>query len=345
MHRREPGDVAAGPTPAPGAGRDDGESAAEPAPPRNRAAIALRLAGIAVAAAAVALCVYTLVDQWSSISDALRQASLAWLVVAFVASGLSMIGLGLLWWRCFHVFGTPIRVVHALTWYFGGELGKYLPGGFWQVVGRGELARRGGVRRSTGYATTLISYAAMCVGAAATCGLLAPVVALDGGGLGWALSLLLLVPVGVVVVHPAVLGRLLRLGGRLTKGRLDLDPPDWSAMLGLIARAVPTWLLLGAASVAVTASLGYDQHPARIAFAAIAAWILGFLAVPVPAGAGVRELIFVGLCGLASGPAVAVAAIARLLLVVVDAVGGVTGLWLSRRLTATTATTAAPRSG
>lgn len=294
----------------------------------------MRVVGIAVALIAVALCVHTLVDQWTSISDALAHAALGWLVVAFVCSAASMTGLGLLWWRCFTVFGTPIRVVHAITWYFGGELGKYLPGGVWQVVGRGELARRGGVRRSTGYTTTLISYAAMCVGAAAACGLLAPFVVLDGSGLGWALLLLLLVPVGVVAVHPSVLGIVLRLGGRLTKGRLDLEPPAWPAMIGLIVRALPTWALLGAASVAVTASLGYDQNPARVAFAAIAAWIVGFLAVPVPAGAGIRELIFVGISGLDSGPAVAVAAIARLLLIVVDAIGGVVGLWLARRLAA-----------
>ena len=198
-----------------------------------------------------------------------------------------MTTLGLLWWRCFAVFGVQVPAGHAVAWYFGGELGKYLPGGVWQVVGRGELARRAGVRRSTGYSTTLISYAAMCVGAAATCGLLAAPAAWSGSSLGWAWLLLLLVPAGLVAVHPAVFGRLLRLGSRLTKGRLDLAPPPWPTMIGLIACSIPAWFFLGAASVAVTASLGYDQHPARVAFAAIAAWILGFLAVPIPAGAGV----------------------------------------------------------
>jgi glycosyltransferase 2 family protein len=103
-------------------------------------------------------------------------------------------------------------------------------------------------------------------------------------------------------------------------------------MVGLIACSIPAWFFLGLASVAVTAALGFDQHPARIAFAAVAAWILGFLAVPIPAGAGVRELIFVALSGLESGPGVAVAAIARLLLIIVDGLGGLLGLWFSRRL-------------
>jgi glycosyltransferase 2 family protein len=299
---------------------------------RRRAVRAIRVGGVVIALIAVGLCARTLANQWSEVSDAIASARIGWLVVAFLASAASMIGLGLLWWRCFAVFGTHVPAGHAVSWYFGGELGKYLPGGVWQIVGRGELARRAGVRRSTGYSTTLISYAAMCVGAATTCGLLAAPAAWAGSSLGWAWLLLLLIPAGLIVVHPVVFGRILQLGSRLTKGRLDLEPPPWPTMVGLIACSIPAWFFLGLASVAVTAALGFDQHPARIAFAAIAAWILGFLAVPIPAGAGVRELIFVALSGLESGPGVAVAAIARLLLIIVDGLGGLLGLWFSRRL-------------
>jgi glycosyltransferase 2 family protein len=300
---------------------------------RSRAAVWLRIGGIAVAVLAVALCVKTLSDQWSSIRSSIAHANLAWIAVALVCSAAGMTFLGLLWWRCLHVFGSPNRKRDAVAWYFGGELGKYLPGGIWPVLGRGELAQRGGVSRGDAYATTLISYAVMCIAAAITCGVLAPVVAADGHGLGWGWALLLLIPVGLAAVHPAVLGRILRLGKRVTRGRVDLTPPRWTTMLELVAIAVPTWVLVGTASAAVTEALGYHQQPARVMFAAVAAWILGFLAVPVPAGAGVRELVFVGLSGLAHAPAVAVAAIARLLLIVVDAVGGILGLWFSRRST------------
>ena len=105
-----------------------------------------------------------------------------------------------------------------------------------------------------------------------------------------------------------------------------LVAPTWGRMIGLILISVPTWLAVGGASAAITAALGYQQNPAQVALAAIVAWIVGFLAVPVPAGAGIRELVFVALCGLEAGPAVAVAAIARVTLMVVDGVGGVAGL-------------------
>jgi uncharacterized membrane protein YbhN (UPF0104 family) len=293
---------------------------------------AVRIAGILVAVAAVALCVRTIAGQWSSIRPALAQASPGWLIAALACSAASMTGLGLLWWRCLRIFGSAVRPGAAVAWYFGGELGKYVPGGVWTVLGRGELARRGGmVSRSTGYATTLISYGTMCVGAASMCGLLAPFLPPDGGGLGWTWAMVLLVPLGVAAVHPAVFGRVLVLARRATRGRVDLAPPTWPSMLRLIAWSLPTWVLLGAAAVLVTEALGFPQHPARVAFAAIAAWIIGFLAVPVPAGAGLRELIFVAVCGLPAAPAVAVAAVARALFLVVDGAGGVLGLWYTQR--------------
>lgn len=288
-----------------------------------------RILGVTVAFVAVALCLKTLVDQWSLVGPALRRTRLEWILLAGLCSALAMTGLGVLWWRCLRLYGAPVRLADTTAWYFGGELGKYVPGGVWSVLGRGELAQRGGVGRGLAYSTTLLSYGSMCIAAAVVCGGLAPVAA-RGDGLGWGWVVLALIPVGLLAVHPVVLGPALRCVSRISKGRADLQVRSWGSMVGLILWSLPTWILVGVASSAVTAALGYDQQPARVAFAAIAAWILGFLAVPVPAGAGVRELAFVALCGLAAGPATAVAALARLLLIAVDAVGGLAGLWWAR---------------
>jgi len=305
------------------------ESGAPAAP--SRLARAVKLAGIGVAVLAVALCVVTLVRAWGDISHSVAHANLGWLLVGLICAAGSMTGLGVLWWRCLGLFGHPVRLGSAVSWYFGGELGKYVPGGVWPVLGRGELASRAGIPRTTGYVTTLISYAAMCIGSALVCGVLAPIVAADGQGLSYGWLMLLLIPIGLAALHPAVLGRLLVLGGKLTKGRVTIQPQPWSKMVGLTLTSCATWVLVGATSVAVTQSLGYSQPPARVAFAAVAAWIIGFLAIPVPAGAGLRELVFLAVSGLDHGPALAVAAIARVLFIVVDGLGGAIGLAAVRR--------------
>ena len=302
---------------------------------RKRGSQLLRVFGIAAAVVAVVLCIDALASQWKIVSHAISHMALGWMTLALVASAASMTGLGLLWWRCLHLFGSPATATDSVAWYFGGELGKYLPGGVWTVLGRGELARRGGgVSRANAYATTLISYGAMCIGAAMVCGVFAPFLARDADGLGYGWLLLALIPAGLIVVHPIVMSRVFALAERLTKGRLALQAQSWAQMVRLVAWSIPTWLLLGAAAAMVTRSFHFDQQPARVAFAAVAAWIIGFLAVPVPAGAGLRELVFIGLSGLDVGPGAAVAAGARLLLILVDAVGGIAGLGRVRRVAA-----------
>lgn len=307
-------------------------AADNPGPPSSTLARLIKLIGIGVALLAVALCAVALIRSWGDISHSISHAHPVWLIIALLCAAGSMVGLGVLWWRCLARFGHPVQLPAAVSWYFTGELGKYVPGGVWPVLGRGELAARAGIRRSTGYVTTLICYAAMCIGSALICGVLAPIVAADGNGLSYGWLMLLLIPVGLAALHPAVLGRLLAIGSRLTRGRVSIEPRPWREMVGLTLWSCGSWVLVGATSVAVTEALGYSQQPARVAFAAVAAWILGFLAIPVPAGAGLRELIFLAVSGLDNGPALAVAAIARVLFILVDGLGGTLGL-LSMRHT------------
>src|SRR5206468_6142727 len=96
----------------------------------------LRLAGASVAALAIALCVRTLVVSWPRAHAALASAGPGWLVLALALSAAAMLGLALVWWRCLRLFGAPVPVTSATAWYFGGELGKYVPGGIWTVLGR-----------------------------------------------------------------------------------------------------------------------------------------------------------------------------------------------------------------
>jgi uncharacterized membrane protein YbhN (UPF0104 family) len=293
--------------------------------PRADAARLLRIGGVLVALAAVGFCVKTLVGDWSKVGASVEHASLGWLMVATGCGAIAMAGLGVLWWQCLRAFGERRGLVLALSWYFGGELGKYLPGGIWPVVGRGELAARGGINRVTGYATTLIAYGCMCAGAIVVCGLIAPVAAT------WGWALVALVPIGLLAVHPGLLRRLLALArrpsrGRLSRGWIGIGPPPWPGMVRLVGWSIPAWLLLGVSSTAVAHALGIHQDVARVMFAAIVAWIVGFLAVPVPAGVGLREVVFIALSGLPAVEATAVAATARVLLVAVDSIAGVLGL-------------------
>ncbi|MFD1859738.1 lysylphosphatidylglycerol synthase transmembrane domain-containing protein [Aeromicrobium camelliae] len=294
----------------------------------------VRIGGIVLGVLALTLCIRAIVQEWADISTAVRRADVRWLVAALALSGASMASLGVLWQRCLAVFGHRTPLGATISWYFAGELGKYVPGGVWAVLGRGELAYRlAGVPRSVAYGTTLVSYGTMCLSAAFVCAALIPWVFVGGGDPGWYVVTVVLVPLGVGIVHPVPFGRILALGRRATGGKLDLHPARWGQMIALIVWGIPAWLLLGGAAWCIAQALAFPGRFPDVAFAAVTAWILGFLLFPVPAGAGVREVVFIALAGLSAGPAAAIALVSRVALMIADGIGGLVGLaGISRRV-------------
>ena len=297
-------------------------------PSRRRRALstALRVLGVVLALAAVAFLATTLVEEWPEVSAALADAHAVPILAAWVCAAGAMWGLAVLWLGSMRAFGAHPGLVEVSAWYFAGEMGKYLPGGIWPVVGRGELASRSGVARSVAYGTTLLSLGLMVLGGLLLCVVLLPF-SLGGGDVPAALHLaLLLLPLGLAVLHPAVLGRVFSVLRRATRGRVDLQAAPWRDMLALVATSVPTWALVGMSSWLVGRGLGYEMDLPRTVLAATLAWVAGFLAVPVPAGAGIREVVFVAASGLGTVEATVVATVARFLFILVDAVGGLSGL-------------------
>jgi uncharacterized membrane protein YbhN (UPF0104 family) len=252
------------------------------------------VAGLLLLAVAVGFCARTFLDERRRVEDALADARPAWLLVAVALAAAAMASLALGWGRCLGALGSVRPAGAVARWYFLGELGKYVPGGLWPIVGRGELARRAGVAATVAYQSVLLSLAAW-YGAA-------------------------LLPAALVGSHPAVQSRAAGLVARLTRGRVAVAVLPWRTLLRLVASYLPTWALVAGATAAAVAA--YGGPPGwRAPAVAVAAWVLGFLAVPVPAGAGVREAAFVAASGLPAGLALTVAVTSRLAFVVVDLVG------------------------
>ncbi len=317
-------------------GAQDGEGPSGQEPPsvaraqrRRMLSALIKVLAVVIAVAALVFCVVALAKEWHNLGEALEDANWGLLILAYVCGAAGMVGLALMWRELLHEFGATAPHVGAVFWFFTGEMAKYIPGGLWPVLGRGELARRAGARRSVAYTTVILSLGFMCVGGAVMCGLLAPFVSFRHGG-SWEWLLLLLIPAGLIGVHPAVLGRIFRIMNKVTKGRFEVSTVSWGRMILLILRAVPTWFFISASAICVTAALHLSFSFPAIALAATSGWIIGFLALPVPAGAGVRELVFIAVSGLVSSHAVVVATVFRMVFIVVDLTGGLSGLVLIR---------------
>jgi hypothetical protein len=247
-----------------------------------------------------------------------------------MAAGAAGAVVAMLWmaerWRAtlVAVGGPRARRYWVMGAFFLGESGKYLPGGIWSVVGRGELVQREGYARSTAYSSVVLSLAACYVAGAATAVLLA-VVALWSGHIDSRWWPVLLVAIGgLTLLHPAVNARVLALLHRLSGRRVVIALPDFATSLRLTITYVPVWLAVAAAGTCVTLAVDPGAPMSRVALATVASWVIGFV-TPSPGGIGVREALFVAMAGIPDGTAAAAAIVCRLLYVTIDLVGAVYG--------------------
>lgn len=303
---------------------------------------AARFAGIAVGLAGLAFVVRLVLRERVALAALVRDVELAWLAAAVGAGLAGMAGIGLTWGAIVQRLDRQasgdrgvsrgLTTARVLRGYFVGQLGKYVPGAVWGVVGRGAWARRDGVAPPAAYGSALLSmvtaYLAACAVAAACLpvvwGLRADLVPIAGR---WAaVGVGLLAPLGLIALHPRWSAPLLRLVERRTGREVPLRLPPWRASAGFVACQVPSWLLISAATWATARGLGVELEPGAVTLATCVSWVVGFLAVPVPGGLGVREAVFVSLLQ-GDGAVATVALAARLVFVLVDATGA-GGAWL-----------------
>jgi glycosyltransferase 2 family protein len=267
-----------------------------------------------------------------------------WLaVLALLLGSTAMLQIGLAWRRALAIVGEQRPVVDTLYRYYVGQLGKYVPGGIWPVVGRAEMARRGGVGAGAAYSSTVLSLATTYLGAMVVALATLPF-GLDGrGAQRWVLVLL---PLGVLALHPRAVDLAVRTIERAGGRRPAVAIPAWSTSVRLLARHVPAWLAIGLATWTLAAALGDAGTLGNMLFATTLSWVVGFLIVPVPGGVGVREAVFVAAAtSLPAGIAAATAVTARLAFIAVDLSGAAVTAALVRRRARVTGSGTAPREG
>lgn len=301
---------------------------------RRRLLAGPAIVGVVIAAICIVFVGRALTSQWAEVKEEVADAELGWLVVGLAAAAAAMCWIAWCWEDALGALGQRPGRRRTVAWYFTGEIGKYVPGTVWPVLGRGELARRGGVPAGRAYPSVVLSLVALYTAAAAVAAVLVALVALDHGTHASSLSalLLLVLPAGLVALHPRPLGAvrdvLIRMAGR----NIGIALPTWRASVQLVVRYSVAWLLIWAATWCVARSLVPEPSALRIGVATTLSWIAGFVAVPVPAGAGVREAVFVASAGLAGGVGASIAIATRLLFVLVDIAGAVlSSPWHRRR--------------
>ena len=281
----------------------------------------LPLIGLGVGAGGVIFVVRTVVTRRSEVAEALSGTATAPLVLS-VLLGLCAMGLiGAVWTGMLRGRGHSAPAGTAMSWYFVGQLGKYVPGGIWPVVGRAEMAVRGGVPRPEAYGATgvslLTTYAA------------APLVAGAGGLLSGrhtaagATALLAYVLLWADMSNAGFVAGITRMIAKVS-GR-EVTMPDRSRFFRLVAMHSPAWLLMSLSTSVTASALGAHIGVSEMVYVTSVSWLVGFLVPGVPGGIGVRESVFTALAGpvMGTGPAVTLALVSRVVFIAVDVAGAV----------------------
>ena len=293
----------------------------------------LNYVGLLIGVLGVAFVTREIVRQRAEVASILAAAETRILWLAVPVALLSMTAIGLGWRRCIMLLGEHPRVVPSLHQYFVGQLGKYVPGGIWPVIGRAEMARRGGLQATTAYGSTMLSLSFTYLAAV----VLASASAAAGTGLAveLRLALVMVVPLGLAALNPRVLQAVLAILRRLSGKRLELVIPRWRRSVVLMLAHVPAWLGISMATWILAVSLGPTSAAdlPNLIFATTLSWAVGFAAIGVPGGIGVREAVFVATATSidSSAEAATVAVAARLLFVMVDLAGAGLFTALTRR--------------
>jgi hypothetical protein len=272
---------------------------------------------------AVALLVVAVAREGDAILDSLSRLSPPRLVVSAILVVAALVTQMLSWRALFHGSDAallPIRVAGRI--YFLGQLGKYVPGSVWAVVAQAELGKDHRISRSQSAVVALGSLMALTV----TGG----VVGAAGLAIGSSETLraywwaLVAVPGGAVLLWPRVANRLVAFALRVT--RRTGTPPALTG--GGLARsamwATIMWLVFGVHAWLLAVDLGASgwADAATVTGAFALAWVVGFLVVIAPAGAGPREAALVlGLAPVLATPeGLVLALVSRALMVVGDGV-------------------------
>lgn len=285
---------------------------------------------------AVAAIVLALREEGPALREAVSRTGVTAVLASVAATLAGLLASALCWRSLLTSLGTELSPRLALHVFFLGQIGKYLPGNVFAVAAQAELARDHGVPRSR-----IVTAGLVFLGVLTATGLLVALAVLPFASpdvlrhYDW---VLLALPIGLLVLVPRVLNRLVGTALRVARRPALEQPLSARHLAAATGWALVMWAFYGLHLVPLVLAQPHDST-ANVLLVATGgyalAWTAGFLFVVAPAGAGVREAVLVlALAGIADRPAaLAVALLSRGVQTLGDVVWAAVGAALRQKPT------------
>ncbi|MDQ1574666.1 MAG: glycosyltransferase 2 family protein [Actinomycetota bacterium] len=251
-------------------------------------------AQIAFGVLAVGFLVWAIASNWSAVIKALAHMNplfvIASVILIFVGLYVNMLS----WRAVVAALGTPLTRAQAATVFFTSQLGKYIPGGIWPVVTSARLGQAFGLAAVLSVSSmTIALLLSLTVGSVLAVGalFLVPAIAAKYSALP-----IVLIALGVIALSPPVLNRLIMLALRILRRSGTLPKLASRPFAAAIGWSIMSWLCFGVALFLLTVASGAPVDATTLVGGISGyalSWVAGFVAILVPAGAGVREAVLV----------------------------------------------------
>jgi len=257
---------------------------------RGKKAVLSRLAGIAVVLLIFGFMFRSLYLEWEHLVAYRWDLDYAALAVAFSLMLSAAAFYAFLWKLILERLGTPLSYRKSYRIFFLSQLGRYIPGKMWSILGLVYLSEKEGVSKVMSGASVMLQLMLQVVSGVMLFAVTLPfwesMDAVPG------LSILLLsLPAGLILLHPAFVSRGVNWVLRLT-GQPETELTwSYSYLLRQLGLWAVFWLLNGVAYHFLIRSIDSSPLPQFFVLAGIfsIAWVAGFVSLVTPAGLGVME--------------------------------------------------------
>jgi hypothetical protein len=267
-------------------------------------------------AAAVALA-----NERRAFFDAYHRLGVAAVLAAFVAGAAGVLATFMMWRTVLHGLGANLSFRIEIRLFFVTQLGKYAPGAVWPALMQMEAGKSHRASRAQMLAANLMTIVLGCCVGLVVAVVTLPFYAASSLGRYW--WLLVALPFLLALIHPRSFPALLNIAARVLRRPPLAQRLRVQAEAAAAAWSLASWGALGlqVAILASKASGGVDVSVILLSVGGMAlATTVGVLAIPVPAGAGIREVVL-GLVlsrVMPPGTALAVVVSSRVLLTLAD---------------------------
>lgn len=239
------------------------------------------------------------VENWTDIQPYLADMDVGVFVVSVVIYAIAFLTTGYNWSYLLHSMDQTLSMSDYLNIHMVSALTRYIPGGFWNILGKAAMCTQKEVGKRATTASIILEYVFQIVSSCLFLVFFVPT--LLGSDLdSWAVILVLVVCIVVVVLLPRLINMGVRVLSRIFK---EPDVPNnLSArfVYECVVRYVGAWIITGAGLILMVSAFSkitVFQGLALLLSYPIS-WVVGFV-TPSPNGMGVREAMLTILLGSA----------------------------------------------